>query len=168
MVVTTTIKVSMCRCSRLVIVRMFGLCVCFVVVKWFSFLLFCRGCSASSVVVSDCATPSPSLGPVRVWFFFFWRNSSSVARASVFTKFVDHTHYAPPSVGFLWTSDQLVVETSTWQHSQQTAIHAPAGIRTHNPSKRAAADLRLIPRGHWERQFEIILIIYRTRTATNY
>jgi hypothetical protein len=36
------------------------------------------------------------------------------------------------------------------QHSQKTDIYAPGGIRTHNP-KRAAADPRLIPRGHWNR-----------------
>ena len=35
------------------------------------------------------------------------------------------------------------------QHSQQTNIHAPGGIRTHNLSRRAAVDLRLRPRGHW-------------------
>jgi hypothetical protein len=29
------------------------------------------------------------------------------------------------------------------QHSQVTDIHAPGGIRTHNPSKRAAAEPRL-------------------------
>jgi len=29
------------------------------------------------------------------------------------------------------------------QHSQQTDIHAHGGIRTHNPSKRAAADYAL-------------------------
>jgi hypothetical protein len=33
----------------------------------------------------------------------------------------------------------------------QTSI-PPAGFRTHNPSKRADADLRLRPRGHWDRQ----------------
>ena len=37
------------------------------------------------------------------------------------------------------------------QHSQETDIHAPGGIRTHNPSKRAAGDPRLRPRGHWDR-----------------
>ena len=37
------------------------------------------------------------------------------------------------------------------QHSQQTNIHAPGGIRTHNRSMRAAEDLRLRPRGHWDR-----------------
>jgi hypothetical protein len=39
------------------------------------------------------------------------------------------------------------------QHSQQTNIHASRGIRTHNLSRRAAEDLRLRPRGHWDRQF---------------
>ena len=38
------------------------------------------------------------------------------------------------------------------QHSQQTNIHAPSGIRTRNLSRRAAKDLRLRPRGHWDRQ----------------
>ena len=36
------------------------------------------------------------------------------------------------------------------QHSQQTNIHAPGGIRTHNLSRRAAKDLCLRPRGHWD------------------
>jgi hypothetical protein len=36
------------------------------------------------------------------------------------------------------------------QHSQQTDIHAGGGIRIHNPSKRATADPRLRPRGHWD------------------
>ena len=39
------------------------------------------------------------------------------------------------------------------QHSQQTNIHAPGGIRTHNLSRRAAKDLRLRPCGHWDRLF---------------
>ena len=38
------------------------------------------------------------------------------------------------------------------QHSQQTNIHAPGGIRTHNRSRRVAADLRLRPRGYWDWQ----------------
>jgi hypothetical protein len=63
----------------------------------------------------------------------------------------------PQSVGLLWTSDQLVAETSTWQHTTNTTdIHAPCGIRTHNPSKRAAEDPRLRPRGHWDRQISYL------------
>ena len=37
------------------------------------------------------------------------------------------------------------------QHSQQTNIHAPGGIRTHDRRRRAAVDLRLRPRGYWDR-----------------
>ena len=64
---------------------------------------------------------------------------------------------APQSIGLLWTSDQLVAETSTSQHSQQTDIYAPCGIRTHNLSGRAAAELRLRPRGHWDRRATYIV-----------
>ena len=38
------------------------------------------------------------------------------------------------------------------QHLQQTDIHAHGGIRTHNLSRRAAADAHLRPRGHRCRQ----------------
>jgi hypothetical protein len=37
-------------------------------------------------------------------------------------------------------------------NKHNTNIHAPGGIRTHNPSKRAAVDPRLRPRCHWDRQ----------------
>jgi len=36
------------------------------------------------------------------------------------------------------------------QHTQQTNIHAPGGIRTHNLSRRAAANLLLRLCGHWD------------------
>ena len=58
---------------------------------------------------------------------------------------------APQSVGLLWTSDQFVAETSTWQQTTLTTdIHATGGIRTHNLNRRAVADLRLSPRGYWD------------------
>jgi hypothetical protein len=53
-------------------------------------------------------------------------------------------------------SDQPVAETSTCtgQHNitQVTNIHVWSGIRTRDPSNQAAADLRFILRGHWNRQ----------------
>ena len=53
---------------------------------------------------------------------------------------------------FLWTNDQLVAETSTRQHkTQQTDTNAHGGVRTLNLGKRAAADLRLRPRGNRDR-----------------
>jgi hypothetical protein len=57
----------------------------------------------------------------------------------------------PHSVGLLWTSGQ----PENTQHSQESDIYAPGGIRTHNPSKRTAAN-PLILRGHRDRiAFEI-------------
>jgi hypothetical protein len=64
---------------------------------------------------------------------------------------------APQSVVLLWTSDQLVAETSTWQH-KQTNINASGGIRTHESSRRAAVDLRHRPRVHWDRRFFWVVI----------
>jgi len=57
---------------------------------------------------------------------------------------------ARQSVGLLWASDELVAETSTWQHTTLTTdkFHAPGGIRTHNLRRRTAADLRLRWRGN--------------------
>ena len=67
----------------------------------------------------------------------------------------------PYSIGLLWTSDQLVAETSTWQHTTFTRqdIHVSGGIRTHKPSKRAAADPRLRQRGYWDRWLVWLLVI---------
>ena len=80
------------------------------------------------------------------------------ARASSFTRFPDHTHDAPQPVGLLWTSDQPDADTSTRQHTTLTTnVHAPGAIRIHNPSRRAAVDLSLRPRGHWDRQHERLL-----------
>ena len=63
-----------------------------------------------------------------------------------------HSH-TPHSVGLLWTNDQPVAETS-WLHTTLTRdIHATGGIRTHNPSKRVAADP---PRGHWDRLTSVL------------
>ena len=67
---------------------------------------------------------------------------------------------APQSVESLWASDQPVAEASTGQHTtlttdNQTNNHSPGGVRTHNLSRRAAEDLRLRPRGHWDRHHQI-------------
>ena len=59
----------------------------------------------------------------------------------------------PHSVGFLWTSDQprrtdLYLTT---HNTHNTDVNDPGEIRAHNGSRRAAADPRLRPRGHWDR-----------------
>ena len=59
-------------------------------------------------------------------------------------------------------SDQLVAETSTWQHTTLTTdIHALGGIRTHNLSSRGAADLSLRLCGHWDRLFTYSFFLWR-------
>ena len=64
--------------------------------------------------------------------------------------------HTPHSVGIFWTCDQPDAETSTWQGTILTTdIHAKGGIRTRNPSKWAAADPRLRPRGHWDVQMNV-------------
>ena len=81
--------------------------------------------------------------------FFYGARVSSRERLPHYSGFTI-TLDTPHTLGLLWTRDQ----PDTWphtQHSQQTDIHAPGGIRTHNPSKRPAVDPCLRPRCHWDR-----------------
>ena len=48
---------------------------------------------------------------------------------------------------------------TTHNTHNRTNFHAPSGIRTHNLSRRVAADLRLRWCGYWERQRLMILIL---------
>jgi hypothetical protein len=63
-------------------------------------------------------------------------------------KMMHHSRYE--SSGRRISSSQRPLPDNT-QHSQQKDIHAPGGIRTHNLSRPAAADLSFRPRGHWDR-----------------
>ena len=67
-------------------------------------------------------------------FLFKQRPYSGLARLVVqVSKLHSDT---PHSVGFFWTSDQSVAETTdNKQHSQQTDMHVPGGIGTRIPSK---------------------------------
>jgi hypothetical protein len=62
-----------------------------------------------------------------------------------------HSRY--DSSGRVISSSQRPLPDNT-QHSQQTNIHATGGIRTHDLSRRAATDLSLRTRSHWDRQYE--------------
>jgi len=57
------------------------------------------------------------------------------------------TRDSPQSVKLLWTSDQLVAETSTWQHTTSTTktkkISTQWGTRTHKIQNRLAEEQRL-------------------------
>ena len=59
-------------------------------------------------------------------FVFLWRCDPTRVMASSFLRFFYITHNdASQWVGFLWTSDQLVAETSTWQHTTLTTDKHP-------------------------------------------
>jgi hypothetical protein len=107
----------------------------------------------------------PSLPPLGFsnWYFFFTTAQQPlVVQGLPIIKGSKSHSDTPHSVGLLWTSDQPDAETSTWQHTtQQTDFHALGGIRTPNPSKRAAAVPRLRPRGHWDLVTSINLCIKR-------
>jgi hypothetical protein len=63
-----------------------------------------------------------------LWFFY-----GAAAQRGLWAPhsrgFRDHTHDAPQSVGFLWTSDQSVAETSTWQYITLTTDRHPCPRR---------------------------------------
>ena len=69
----------------------------------------------------------------------------------------DHTH-THTHTHYRWDSTERGIGLSrNRQHSRETNIHAPGRIRTRNPSKQAAADPRLRPRGHWDRRSLLVM-----------
>ena len=98
---------------------------------------------------------------------FLWCNSPLGHGVLIIKASQSHSDI-PHSVGLLWVSDQPHAETSTSQHTTLTTdIHAPSGIRIHNPSKRAAADPPLRPRGHWDRLPSAVTIQNAVFTKSN-
>jgi len=93
---------------------------------------------------------------VKCSFFLFLAQQPPVGLAYLIHEVSrSHTtthHTRWDSSGRMIISSQTPLPDNT-QHSQQTAIHAPGGIRTYNLSRQAAADLRLRPRSHWDRLF---------------
>jgi len=85
-------------------------------------------------------------------FFPLWHCGPMRAMTSSFLRFLGHTQRRTTVdrmfSGRMISSSQRPLPDNT-QHSQQTNIHAPDGIRNHNISRRAAAVLPLKPRGHW-------------------
>jgi len=62
---------------------------------------------------------------------------------------------APQSVGLLWTSDQSVAETSTWQHTTLTTDKHPCPRWDSNPQSQQASCWRPTPLffGFWILRF---------------
>ena len=66
-----------------------------------------------------------------------------------------------------WTARQRDLYLTT-HNTQQSNIHALGGIRTHDLSERAAADLRLKPRGYWDRRTQMYELILSSRNTGSF
>jgi len=83
-------------------------------------------------------------------FFLSWLDSPQWVTASSLSTLHDHpqTHHSRQDFsGRVISLTQRPLPDNT-QHSQETDIHAPGGIPTRNPKKRAAAYPLCRPRGH--------------------
>jgi hypothetical protein len=80
-------------------------------------------------------------------FFFMTQQPLVYQGLLIFEASRPHSD-TPHSVGLFWSSYQPDAENSAWQHTTITTDRHPypGGIRTHNPSKRAALDPHLRPR----------------------
>ena len=95
--------------------------------------------------------------------FFFGggrgRNSPQWARASSFMRFLDHTQRRT-TFGRTpldeWSARRRDLYLTTHNNHNRQISMPPGGIRTHDLSRRVAADLRLRPRGHWDRLFSLL------------
>jgi len=72
-------------------------------------------------------------------------------------RFLDHTRHTTVGRTPLdeWSAHCRPLPDNTG-YSHQTNIRAPSGIWSHNPSRRAATDLRFGPLGHWDRQSTLL------------
>jgi hypothetical protein len=83
----------------------------------------------------------------------------------VFRGFMITHNDAPQSVGFLWTSDQSIAETSTWQNTTHTTDKPPCPRWDSNPWSQHASGLR--PRSHWVRLSSNITSVYYILYSSN-
>ena len=113
-------------------------------------------CNLSEVIQQSCLTVTingtQGIHPVillllsSITIDWVWLLIHEVSRLHTTT----HQSRQDSSVRVISSSQRPLPDNT--QQSQQTNIHAPRGIRTQNLIRRAAADLRLKPRGHWDRR----------------
>ena len=145
---SSIIKLKNARWNIEIINSVFGPYVleCFKHLVSFGFFLKCfedihvEACDADGIYVV-----------LLVWF---WPDSLAVGQGLInheVSRSHTKTHHSRhDSSGRVISSLQRTLPDNT-QHSQETNAHAPGGIRTDNISRRATADLRLRPRGNWDR-----------------
>jgi len=94
-----------------------------------------------------------------------YQGKVSRTMVSSFLRFLDHTQ-RHITVGRTpldeWSARRRDLYLTTHNTHNRQHIRAPGGIRTHDPSRRAAGDRRLRPRGHWERRCNNSMIYNNT------
>jgi len=89
---------------------------------------------------------------IYIYIYFLCRCGPTRAMASSFLRFLDHTathHSVGRTLLNEWSARRRDLYLTT--HNTHNIYSWPGGIRTHNLSRRAPADLHLRPRGHWDR-----------------
>jgi len=64
---------------------------------------------------------------------------------------------APQLVGLLWTSDQLVTETSTWRHNRRTSM-PPVGFEPTIPAGERP-QTHALDDAHWDRESGVCVYV---------
>ena len=119
------------------------------------FLYFLRGRKLIFVYNLFIFSPPGATQPiVGVYFTALYRSLASSR-----TRLLDHTQRRAtfgrtPLNEWSFRRRDLYLTT----HNTHKNIHAPGGIRTHDRSRRATVDLRLRPRGYWDRQFSHLVL----------
>jgi len=130
------------------------------IVWWGFFVSRCSSSNCTGMIRDEKGTNRSTLwsqkfGTVKItfhserWslvtFVCYWCDSPQWARASSFTRFLDHTQRRTTVGGLLWTSDHIVAETSTWQHTTLTTDKRPWPRWDSNPQPQQASGRRPTP-----------------------
>jgi len=115
--------------------------------------------TCSTDVLNEAVVESRKIPPVLIPIFSFvslWLNAGYVLLIHGVSRSHIATHHSRYDSSRRLISPTYEPLPDNTQHSQQTDKHCSGRIRTHNLRRRAAADLHLRPRDHWDRQSKII------------
>ena len=132
----------------------------------------CQFCALKSACACVYVLHDVSNFCFRLWgfhyiTFFFMAHSPRWARVALLSRLYDHTqthHTWQDSYGRVIRQSHRPLPDNT-QHSQETDICAPCGIRTRNPSKRMASEPNLRLGGHLDRPFVFSLFLKYVSTS---
>ena len=128
--------------------------------------------ATSSFVMSVCPSVCPqwtvrfTMGEyIYIYiFFFFWARQPPCGPGPPHSQGFYITHKRRTTVGRSpldeWSARRRDLYLTTRNTQNRQTSMPPSVIRTHDISRRAAADLRLRPRGHWDRWANLYNILY--------